>query len=137
MTGEELGFLMSGILEQLGVLDVYQTGVQMKKNRPGTLITVLTKVAESPKIEEYLLRQSSTFGVRRSVVERNILDRQIIEYQSPVGLVRIKLGLVNQEVIKAVPEFEDVKKIAEETQRPFRQVYSEIESHCLKLIKRK
>ena len=126
MTGEELGFLMSGLLEQLGVLDVYQTGVQMKKNRPGTLLTVLTKVTESLKIEEYLLRQSSTFGVRRSVVERNILDRQIIEYQSPVGLVHIKLGLVNQEVIKAVPEFEDVKKIAEETQRPFLQIYSEI-----------
>ncbi|QBP42471.1 nickel pincer cofactor biosynthesis protein LarC [Paenisporosarcina antarctica] len=121
-TGEAMGFIMEKALNQ-GALDVYFTPVTMKKSRPGTLITILTKPENTFVLEELLLRETSTFGVRKSEWSRRILSREFKEIQTVYGKITVKVGMLEGEIIKIYPEYEDVKKAAYQYDVPFVDVY--------------
>jgi len=104
-------------------LDVFYTPIQMKKNRPGVLLTVLCAESDADKFSEMILRQTSAFGVRRTVAERRKLRREFAEVKTPFGKVMVKLGKFNEKVIQAAPEFESCKKLAARAKVPLKQVY--------------
>jgi pyridinium-3,5-bisthiocarboxylic acid mononucleotide nickel chelatase len=121
-TGETCGYVMERLFET-GALDVYFTAVQMKKNRPGALVTVLCVPELADRLEELLLRESTTFGVRRNVWTRRILAREFAIRETPYGAVRVKIGRLDGEAVQATPEYEDVARLAREKSVPFLEVY--------------
>ena len=106
----------------LGALDVMSTSVQMKKGRLGTLLTVLADDAQVPTLEDLLLRETSTLGVRIHHERRSCLDRAHTTVTTPYGEIRIKLGLRNGEVFNAAPEFEDCRTAAAKHNVPLKLV---------------
>jgi len=106
-----------------GALDVFHTPIQMKKNRPGVLLTVLCAEAEADKFSEMILRETSAFGVRRHSAERRKLRREFVTVKTPFGEVTVKLGKLDGKVVQAAPEFESCKKAAEHAKVPLKQVY--------------
>jgi uncharacterized protein (DUF111 family) len=106
-----------------GALDVFHTPIQMKKNRPGVLLTVLCAVADADKFSELMLRETSAFGVRRSVAERRKLQREFVTVKTGYGEVIVKLGKLDGKVVQAAPEYESCKKLAEQTKAPLKLIY--------------
>jgi pyridinium-3,5-bisthiocarboxylic acid mononucleotide nickel chelatase len=123
---EILGYFVERALAA-GALDVFHTPIQMKKNRPGVLLTVLCTTADADKFTEMLLRETSAFGVRRSLADRRKLRRESTTVQTPYGAVTVKLGKLNGQVLHATPEFESCKKRAAEAHAPLRVVYEAAE----------
>jgi uncharacterized protein (TIGR00299 family) protein len=106
-----------------GALDVFHTPIQMKKNRPGVLLTVLCGESEADKFTELMLRETSAFGVRRSTAERRKLIREFASVRTPYGEVNVKLGRLDGKVIQAAPEFESCKKLAAEAKVSLKTIY--------------
>ncbi|HFU3844070.1 TPA: nickel insertion protein [Streptococcus suis] len=128
MTSEALGFVLEELIADSRVLDAYLTPIQMKKNRPGHLLTVLSYQENCEELEEYLLTETSTFGVRKYETERTVLERTFIKLRTEFGLIQFKLGFFKERLIKLTPEFEDMKAIALELKVPFPRIYQS----CLK-----
>jgi len=106
-----------------GALDVFYTPIQMKKNRPGVLLTVLCVESEADKFSEMILCETGAFGVRRTVAERRKLRREFIEVKTPFGKITVKLGKFNEKAVHAAPEFESCKKLAARAKVPLKRVY--------------
>ena len=121
---EVLGHFMEQALAA-GALDVFHTAIQMKKSRPGVLLTVLCEAADADRFCEMLLRETSTFGVRRHYAERRKLRREFVDVQTPHGAVTVKLGKLDGKVLQAAPEFESCRKLAAQTNVPVKQIYQE------------
>lgn len=122
MTGELLGALMDELFSA-GALDVNYTPIQMKKNRPAVMLTIICRVEESNALSELLLRESSTLGVRISQVQRIKAQRAIERIETPFGQISIKVKRLGNRVISATPEFEDCQRIVLEKGIPFEEVY--------------
>jgi len=114
-------------LFEAGALDVFFTSIQMKKNRPATLLQVLAKPGEAPKLREILFRETTTLGVRQKTVERYALDREIQEVETPFGRVRVKVAHLGDGKIKISPEFEDCCRLAKKTGTPIQEIYQSAE----------
>jgi uncharacterized protein (TIGR00299 family) protein len=97
----------------LGALDVMSTAVQMKKGRLGTLLTILSDDGKVNALEDLLLRETSTLGVRIHHERRSCLDRSFVTANTQYGEIRIKLGSRSGEIFNAAPEFEDCRTAAE------------------------
>ncbi len=95
-----------------GALDVFHTPVQMKKSRPGVLLTVLCAAVDADKLSELMLRETSAFGVRRTIAERRKLKREFVTVKTEFGEVKVKLGKLDGKVVQASPEFESCKSVA-------------------------
>lgn len=124
MPSEHFGFVMDRLFA-LPALDVFFTSVQMKKNRPGTLLTVLTEPNLAGKAAEIILKETSTFGVRYYDVSRIKLEREIVEVKTSFGTIKIKTGRLGEDIIKASPEYEDCRKAAEKHGTPMKDVQAE------------
>jgi len=124
MPGENFGHLMDQLFA-LPVLDVFFTPVQMKKNRPGTLVTVLAKPDMANRAAEFILKNTTTFGVRYYEASRIKLDRKIETVETAYGAIRIKIGTLGQDIRKICPEFEDCRKAAIEHGVPLNEVQAE------------
>jgi uncharacterized protein (TIGR00299 family) protein len=122
VSGEVLGHFVGKALAA-GALDVFHTPIQMKKSRPGVLLTVLCPAADADKFSEMLLRETSSFGVRRTTAERRKLRREFVTVKTPFGEVTVKIGRLNGSVVHAAPEFESCRKVAEQAGVPVRVVY--------------
>jgi pyridinium-3,5-bisthiocarboxylic acid mononucleotide nickel chelatase len=122
MTGEGLGYTME-VLLSTGALDVFYTPVYMKKNRPGTLVTVLASLETADRCETVLLTETTTLGVRRSIWSRNILDRRFINADTPYGQIKVKQAFMGNKMLHQAPEYEDVARAAKEYQVTFQEVY--------------
>ena len=109
-----------------GALDVFTTSVQMKKGRPGVLLTILAKPEDESRLRGILLSETSTLGVRSRYEHRHTLARRHETVQTPWGEVRIKVGSSGHVVLNAVPEYEDCQKIATERAIPLKQVMAEV-----------
>jgi uncharacterized protein (TIGR00299 family) protein len=105
-----------------GALDVYTTPVQMKKNRPGTLLTVLCKPADTNALMSLIFAETTTFGVRTYRAQRRVLPREWVSVATDYGDVRIKVSRVNGRILHVAPEFEDCKKLAAEKDVPLQRV---------------
>lgn len=111
------------LLFEAGALDVVRESVWMKKGRQGTRLTVLGAPASADALADLLFEHTSTFGVRVEEVARLKLQREFTHVETPLGAVRVKIGLRNGEVIKGAPEFEDCARLARQSGRPVREVY--------------
>ncbi len=105
-TGEQIGHAV-GRLFEVGALDVFTSAIQMKKNRPAVLLTVLSPIEKEAACEQVLFAETSTFGVRRSIWTRRKLARRSETVQTAYGSIRMKIGLRNDEVVRASPEYDD------------------------------
>lgn len=107
--------LFGSAMERLyaaGALEVFYVPVQMKKNRPGTLLTVIARPELRSALSDLIFRETTTIGLRHYEVERECLDREIIAVETPLGQVRFKLARRDGHVVNAVPEFEDCAALA-------------------------
>jgi hypothetical protein len=105
-----------------GALEVYYAPVQMKKNRPGTLVTVIAPPGLRDALSGVLFRETTTIGVRYQEMHRERLDREILTVATPVGPIRFKVARRNGRVMNASPEFEDCARAAAERQIPIKDV---------------
>jgi uncharacterized protein (DUF111 family) len=105
-----------------GALDVMLTPVIMKKGRPGTLLTVLCNPSDSHALEQFILRETSTLGVRIRQDRRSCLDRSHTTVSTPYGDIRIKIGSQGGEALNAAPEFEDCRAAAAQHKVAVKQV---------------
>jgi hypothetical protein len=119
---EILGHFTEAVLAA-GALDVFHAPIQMKKNRPGVLLSVLCPADQAGKFSEMILRQTSAFGVRRSLMERWKLRREFRAVSTPHGPVTLKLGFLDGRVVQIAPEFETCKKLALEKNLPLAEIY--------------
>jgi uncharacterized protein (TIGR00299 family) protein len=108
-----------------GALDVFSTPVQMKKNRPGMLVTLLCHPQDEAKFQEMLFAETTTLGVRSYSAERRILARHWETVHTPFGDVRIKVAQLNGHVRQASPEFEDCRKLAKAQNVPLQRIMDE------------
>jgi len=106
-----------------GALDVFHTPIQMKKNRPGVLLTVLCASGDADKFTELMLRETSAFGVRRSLSERRKLQREFVTVKTGFGEVTLKIGKLNGKVVQVSPEYESCRKLAEQAKVALKTVY--------------
>jgi pyridinium-3,5-bisthiocarboxylic acid mononucleotide nickel chelatase len=118
------GYVMERLLEQ-GALDVFQMPVQMKKNRPGTLLTVLCKPEDENTLTDILFSETTTLGVRRRQEIRQTLARRWEQVRTPWGEVRVKIASRNGAVTNCAPEYEDCRRIASEQHVPLKTVMQE------------
>ena len=121
-TPELVGALVQKLLAA-GAFDAFTTSIQMKKQRPGTLLTVLCAPEIKPVMMDLIFTESTTFGVREHLTRRTMLEREIVEAKTPYGIIRIKLGRWQGKLVTASPEYEDCARAAAEHQVPVRVVY--------------
>jgi hypothetical protein len=105
-----------------GALDVFSTSVQMKKNRPGILVTLMCESASENKLIDLIFRETTTIGVRTHEVRRRTLEREIVPVATPLGEVRMKVSRMNGTMLNATPEYEDCRQIAAQKGIPLKQV---------------
>ena len=113
------------LMDQLyaaGALDVFYAPVQMKKNRPGTLMTIIARPIDRESLVNLVFRESTTIGVRFAEVERECLERETVTVSTPLGDVRFKVARRDGRVLNAQPEYEDVVRVAREQSRPVKDV---------------
>jgi pyridinium-3,5-bisthiocarboxylic acid mononucleotide nickel chelatase len=108
-----------------GALDVYTTALQMKKNRPGTLLTILCRPEDTEALMSLLFAETTTFGVRSHRAQRRALPREWVNVSTTYGSVRIKLSRSNGHILHVTPEYDDCRKLAVEKRVPLQQVISE------------
>jgi pyridinium-3,5-bisthiocarboxylic acid mononucleotide nickel chelatase len=108
-----------------GALDVFTTPVQMKKNRPGTLLTVLCQPVVAQTLMTLIFAETTTFGVRTHAAQRRVLPREFVKVNTSYGEVRIKLSRVNGRILHVAPEYDDCRKLAEEKNVPLQRVINE------------
>jgi hypothetical protein len=118
------GYVMDRLLEE-GALDVFGIPVQMKKNRPGTLLTVLCKAKDATKLTQLIFAETTTLGVRQRDEIRQTLARRWENVRTPWGEVRIKIASMNGTVTNYAPEYEDCRRIAAEHHVPLKTVMQE------------
>lgn len=122
LSPEILGAVQARLLK-VGALDAFFTPIQMKKNRPGTLLSVLCRPSDRQKIQEILFTETSTFGIRYREIDRVTLDREVVQVQTVFGPIQIKIGKQDGKVFQVSPEFESCNAIAERSQQPLKRIY--------------
>ncbi len=121
-TPEQLGYAMERLFEG-GALDVFFTPIQMKKNRPGVMVSFLCRPGDLDRLSQLLLTETSAIGLRHYRADRIILQRRIVERPTEFGPVRFKEVIdSNGIVLRALPEYEECRRIARETGLPCREV---------------
>ena len=119
---ELLGSLAQKLMDQ-GALDAFTTAVQMKKQRPGTLLTVLCRAEDRDRFLDLVFRESTTFGIREYFTSRTVLERRHEQVETAYGAIRIKIGRWKGEDITRAPEYEDCVRCAREHNVSVRVVY--------------
>jgi len=118
------GYVMDKLLDD-GALDVFGTPVQMKKNRPGMLLTVLARTEDKRRLSKIIFAETSTLGIRMRDERREVLKRRAETVRTPWGEVRMKIANLNGTVTNYSPEYEDCRRIAFERGVPLKTVMQE------------
>jgi pyridinium-3,5-bisthiocarboxylic acid mononucleotide nickel chelatase len=121
MSPQVFGYVMDKAFE-LGALDCYFTPVQMKKNRPGTLVSILCNPAQQETLCEMLLVETTTLGVRSYEVERVALARAMVKVETPYGAINVKEARMAGRLLRAMPEYEQCRSAALEAGVTLREV---------------
>jgi uncharacterized protein (TIGR00299 family) protein len=129
-----VGYVMDRLLEE-GALDAFGVPVQMKKNRPGTLLTVLCKIEDAARFSQVIFAETTTLGIRRCDEKRQTLARNWITVNTRWGDVRLKVASMNGTVTNYAPEYEDCRRIAAEHHVPLKSVMNETVEAYLKALK--
>jgi uncharacterized protein (TIGR00299 family) protein len=123
VTGEVLGYAMERLFAA-GALDVWFTPVQMKKNRPGVVLSALARSEQADALAAVILRETPTLGVRRRPVERVVAGRRETSVETEWGTVRVKEKWLDGQRAAASPEYEDCVRIARERGVPLQDIYA-------------
>ena len=121
MSPQLYGYLVEQALAA-GALDVTCSSVQMKKNRPGLQVTILTTPEKADALAQLVFEQTTTIGLRIYEARRKVLEREHVEVETPYGKVRIKVAKREGKVVNAAPEYEDCQKLATEKSVPLKEV---------------
>ncbi len=111
-----------------GALDAFWTPIQMKKGRPGLLLSILCRPADRSDLIALALRETTSLGVRWRTMQRSALPRRTVELESGYGKVRVKVASLGSDVINAAPEFEDLRRIAQERSIPLKLLKRKVEA---------
>jgi uncharacterized protein (TIGR00299 family) protein len=122
MTGEHLGDLLERLL-QAGALDASYQPLQMKKNRPGVLLTVICTLEQTETLAQFILAETSTLGVRIQQMQRRKAQRSQEQIITPLGPLLVKVKRLGSRVISASPEYEECRRLARAQQVPLEEVY--------------
>jgi len=114
---------VTGLLLEAGALDVWVTPVQMKKQRPGILLSVLAEPSTAKKLAQIIFTHTSAFGLRMAEKTRWKLRRDFLEVQTPFGPVSVKRGFQGDTLLQIAPEFESCKAVALQNGCPLQRVY--------------
>jgi uncharacterized protein (TIGR00299 family) protein len=120
-----LGFVMEQAF-QIGARDCWFTPIQMKKNRPATMVSVLCTSDRRSAITDLLYRETTTLGLRTRTVERECLPREFVKVQTRYGVVDVKVARYNGSITNAMPEYEQLRQIALEAKVPLQTVHNEV-----------
>ncbi len=127
-TGEALGYVMEALFAA-GAKDVHYTPVFMKKNRPAYQLNVICKAEDVSEMEKIIFSQTTTIGIRRQKMERAVLEREIKEIHTSLGMVKVKVcGALPEK--RVYPEYESIADICRRTGMPYAAVYGQIVSEC-------
>ena len=121
LSPQVFGHVMERAL-QLGALDCYFTPIQMKKNRPGVLLSVLCRAEEKAAVTQMLFAETTTLGIRSYAVERQALERQVVKVETQYGAIDVKVARMNGHIVNEMPEFDQVQSAASQAGVPFREV---------------
>jgi uncharacterized protein (TIGR00299 family) protein len=132
MSPQIYGHIMDEALKR-GALDCYFAPVQMKKNRPGTLISILCRPRERDAMCELLLAETTTLGVRFYEVLRRALERKIVKVETEFGLIDVKVAHLDGRVVKEMPEYEQCRAAAEKANVPLQTVEQAARDSFVKL----
>jgi uncharacterized protein (TIGR00299 family) protein len=121
MNPQIFGLLMERLLAD-GALDVFYTPIQMKKSRPGTLLTIVAPVQARERLTATVFRETTTIGVRYRDMQRECLDRETVAVETPFGVVRFKVARRGGEIMNVSPEFEDCVRLATEHAKPVKEI---------------
>jgi pyridinium-3,5-bisthiocarboxylic acid mononucleotide nickel chelatase len=127
MTPQIYDYLIENLLEQ-GVMDIFLTHAQMKKNRPGTLLTVVCKPEMIAQVSDFLMHETTTIGLRWRIDNRIKAKRMIKEVSTPYGKVGIKVAAKGDQITNMAPEYEDCKRLASEKKVPLKEVIAAAKS---------
>lgn len=122
LSAEILGHFVERALAA-GALDVFHTPIQMKKNRPGVLLTILCPTPDADRFARLLLTETSAFGVRQTVAHRRKLRREFRRVPTPFGEITVKIGLLDGAIVQWAPEYESCRQAAAATGADLRQVF--------------
>ena len=128
------GYVMDRLLEE-GALDAFGMPVQMKKNRPGMLLTVLCRNEDASTLTHLIFTETTTLGVRQREERRQTLDRKWVTVATRWGDVRLKVASINGIVTNCAPEYEDCRRIAADRHVPLKSVMQEALQGYLKHAK--
>jgi len=112
VSSQILGYVMDRAFE-LGARDCYFTPVQMKKNRPGVLLSILAEADRKIELMELIFTETTTLGIRTYEVTRRALDREMVKVQTPYGPIDVKVAKLNGRVVNEMPEFEQCREAAQ------------------------
>ncbi len=115
-----------------GALDVFSSPVQMKKNRPGLLVTLLAEPENLNRLIDLVFRETTTIGVRTHEVRRRTLKREIIAVETPLGEIRMKISRLNGTMLNVAPEYEDCQRLAAQKGIPLKEVLALANFHYQK-----
>jgi len=116
-----LGFVMERAFE-LGANDCWFTPIQMKKNRPATMLSVLCSEEKKHQITELIYRETTSLGVREQPLLRDALMREIVQVNTEYGSIDVKLGILDGKIVNAMPEYDQVQEAARDHSVPFSKV---------------
>jgi uncharacterized protein (TIGR00299 family) protein len=120
-----LGFVMERALA-LGALDCWFTPIQMKKNRPATMVSLLCERSHRKVLTELLYTETSTLGVRIKEIERDCLPREIVRIETELGAVDVKIARLDGKIVNAKPEYEQIREIALKSNIPFYKIEKKV-----------
>ncbi len=121
MEPQVYGYVMEKLFAA-GAADVWYTPIQMKKDRPAVMLSVLAPSSLEPKMTDIVMRETTTLGIRVRNVERRIAGRRSIEVETSLGRVSVKVKEYQGDVLSVAPEYEDCKRVAAEKGLPFQEV---------------
>ena len=120
-----LGFVMERAFE-LGALDCWFTPIQMKKNRPATMISIFCEEEKRETLSELLYTETTTLGIRVRKIERNCLPREIVKVKTEFGEVAVKIARYGEKIVNAKPEYEQIREIALQSKKTLREIEREV-----------
>ena len=132
-TGEVMGYVQERLFG-LGARDVWFTPIQMKKNRPATMVSVIAPAEIERAAVNMILRETTTLGVRVRSISRYEADREIRQVETSLGTVSVKVKIVEGKPLSASPEYEDCRRLALETGLPLQQVFMTVQREAADAI---
>lgn len=127
-SGETMGYTLERLMSE-GAMDVFFSPIVMKKSRPAYKVTVLCSIEESERMTGLLFKETTTIGVRRTVMEKVMMDRSIVEMDTPIGKVDVKVCSIG-DITRYYPEYESLKLLCKEKGMSYPEAYSIVMASC-------